>query len=381
MKLMHISDLHLGRRFGEMSLAEDQKFILRKILMAAEEEKPDAILIAGDIYDKSQPSAEAVNMLDDFLTRISEAGFIAFAVSGNHDSAERIAFGSRLMNKSGIHMSPVFGGRMEKFTLTDEHGPVNIYMLPFVKPLHVKAFYEDLDRNDYTGAIRKVVEDAAIDTSQRNVIIAHQFVTGGERSESEEMIGGLDNVDAEAFGAFDYVALGHLHRPQSVNSGESETIIRYSGTPLKYSFSEINDSKSITVIEMGEKGDINLRYIPLEPMRGMRQIKGTFDELMNKSFWEGTDYRDAYLKITLTDSDLVPDAIRRLRSVYTNILELKYERDTHGTGGPEAEAAAEDKSPAEIFQEFFSRAIGRPMTDVMKEFIDEKLNKVREEDR
>lgn len=382
MKLIHLSDLHLGKRMNEAPMSEEQRYMLRNILEIVKEEQARAVLIAGDIYDRVQPSADAMNMLDSFLSELADADIAVFAISGNHDMAERIAFGGRIMEKSGIYMSSVFEGKLQKHILYDEHGPLNIYMLPFVKPLHVKAYYEEVERGDYTGAVARVIREAdegrGIDKTERNVLIAHQFVTGAERSDSEEQVGGLDNVDAEVFRDFDYVALGHLHRAQSVGNGESR--VQYCGAPLKYSFSEINDAKTVNIVDVGEKGTVRIRREAVRPLHEMREIRGRFDELMKKSFYEDTDYTDAYLKVTLTDGDIVPDAVRRMRSVYKNILELKYDREITK---PSAEKSAdiERQTPIEIFEEFYGHVLGRPMTSQQRHLVEEKIEQIREEKR
>lgn len=385
MKFIHLSDLHLGKRIHEMSMYADQKYIIEKITEIIACEKPDAVLIAGDIYDRAQPSGEAMRILDDFLVELSDMGVEVFAISGNHDSADRISFGSRLMDRSGIHMSTAFDGSLQKHVFRDKYGDVNIYMLPFIKPINVRAFHDEIERDDYTGAIREVIGAAnggsGIDRTQRNILIAHQYVTGAERSDSEEQIGGLENADAKVFADFDYTALGHLHRPQEAESGSSDAVIRYCGTPLKYSFSEINDRKSVTIVEIGKKGKTDIKTTELKPLHEMRQIKGTFDEIMHKTFWEGTDYPDAYVSITLTDQDIIPDAVRKLRSVYHNILEMKYEKDFAAQTDTAAGTETNDKTPMEIFEEFFHQAVGRPLTDVMRRFIKEKMDKVGEEEK
>ncbi len=242
MKLLHISDLHLGKRVNEFSMLEDQKYILRQILAIADEKQADGVMIAGDIYDKPVPSAEAVQVFDWFLTALAERGKQVFAVSGNHDSAERIAFGAQLMSGRGVHVSPVYRGDTAQITMTDSYGELCLYLLPFVKPAVVRHALEGAPGMEetpmpesYQDAVRLAVERMEVDSSKRNILIAHQFVTGAGRCDSEEVsVGGLDNVDADVFDAFDYVALGHIHSPQSL---KRETV-RYCGTPLKYSFSE-----------------------------------------------------------------------------------------------------------------------------------------------
>ena len=263
MKLLHLSDLHLGKRVNEFSMLEDQAYILTKILNTIDDEKPDAVLIAGDVYDKSVPSAEAVGLFDDFLVKLAKKQVPAFVISGNHDSPERLAFANRLIDASGIHLSPVYSGDVRPVTLTDAFGPVHIYMLPFVKPAHVRRFFPDEEIISYTDALAAAIRQMDPDLSARNVLLTHQFVTGAERSESEEIsVGGTDNVDASVFEGFDYVALGHIHGPQNIGSER----IRYCGTPLKYSFSEASHKKSVTVAELGEKGSLTVRTVPLLPM-------------------------------------------------------------------------------------------------------------------
>ena len=264
MKLMHLSDLHLGKRLNEFSLMEDQEYILNQILNIAQEQQPDGVLIAGDVYDKAIPSAEAVSLFDDFLYRLSQRRLPVFVISGNHDSAERIAFGSRLLDASGVHLSPVYSGQVAPITLWDEFGPVHFWLLPFLKPIHVRRFYPEEPTDTYSQAMSAAVSHLALNPEERNVLITHQFVTGASRSDSEELsVGGADHVDADIFQDFDYVALGHLHRPQNCGSAH----IRYCGTPLKYSFSEAKDEKSVTIAELREKGSLTVSTIPLKPLR------------------------------------------------------------------------------------------------------------------
>ena len=276
MKLIHLSDLHLGKRVYDYNLLEDQKYILNEILEVIDAEAPDAVLIAGDIYDKSVPSTEAVETLDEFLFQLSRRHLQVFLISGNHDSPERLAFASRLISDTGIHISPVYHGTVEPAVLSDEYGSVNIYLLPFIKPAHVRRFFPDKKIESYQDALCVVVEALPIDRSKRNILVTHQFITGAVHSDSEEItVGGTDKIDAAVFEAFDYVALGHIHRPQNMGSGR----IRYCGTPLKYSFYEANHEKSVTVINLEEKGDLSVRTVPLHPLRDMREIEGTYEEL------------------------------------------------------------------------------------------------------
>lgn len=375
MKLIHLSDLHLGKRVNEFSMLEDQKYILKKILNIINEQSPDALLIAGDIYDKSVPLTSAVQLFDDFLCRLAKRGLQVFIISGNHDSAERMAFGGRLMDISGIHMSPVYNGEVEPFRLKDEHGNVNIYMLPFIKPANVRRFFPDGDIVTYTDALALAVKNMPLDTSARNVLITHQFVTGAVRSESEELsVGGSDNVDASVFDDFDYVALGHIHSPQKIGR---ETV-RYCGTPLKYSFSEVSHKKSVTVVELGEKGDISINTIPLTPLHDMREIKGTYLEITDRRSYKGTD-TDDYIHITLTDEEDIPDAIGKLRVIYPNLMKLDY--DNKRTRKSSDIGKVQDvgcKTPLELFAELYEKQNNQPINEEQLKFMNELIEKAKE---
>lgn len=373
MKIMHLSDLHLGKRVNEFSMLEDQEYILKKIISIIDEQKPQAVIIAGDVYDKSVPSTEAVELFDDFLVRLSMRGLKVFIISGNHDSPERIAFGGRLMGKSGIYLSPVFDGNVEPITLEDEFGSLNFYMLPFVKPSNVRRFFQNDEIESYTDAIKISIDHMSIDNSQRNILITHQFVTGAMRTESEDIsVGGTDNVDVSAFEGFDYVALGHIHRAQKCGS----EYIRYSGTPLKYSFSEVNDKKAVTIVDIKNKGNIELEFIPLVPKRDLVEIKGSYNELTLKSFYENTSYAEDYVHITLTDEDDIPDVLTKLRVIYKNIMKLDY--DNHRTRHFTEISGASDikrKTPIEHFNEFYEMQNGQEMNEeqalFMKKIIEE----------
>lgn len=379
MKIMHLSDLHLGKRLNEFSMLEDQEYILKKIINIVDEQAPQVVIIAGDVYDKSVPPAEAVELFDDFLVRLASKKLNVLVISGNHDSAERIAFGGRLMDKSGIYMSPVFNGKIEPVTLEDEFGAVNFYMLPFVKPSNVRRFYPDSKIESYTDAIRVLVENMNVDVAARNVLITHQFVTGAQRSESEEAsVGGSDNVDAGVFESFDYVALGHIHRAQKCGSD----YIRYCGTPLKYSFSEAKDDKTVTFIDINAKGDVQLSFCPLVPKRDLVEIRGTYNELTLKSFYEGTNYTEDYMHITLTDEDDIPDVLTKLRVIYKNIMKLDYDnkRTRHSaeiTGISDVRA----KTPLEHFAEFFEMQNGQEMSDEQTAFMASIIEEIWEEHR
>ncbi len=376
MKLIHLSDLHLGKRINEYSMLEDQQFVLKEILKIVDDEKPDAVIIAGDVYDKTVPAAEAVQLFDDFLFRLSERNLQVMVISGNHDSAERISFGSRIMDKSGIHLAPVYNGNVSPVVLHDEYGDVAFYMFPFVKPATVRHCFQEADIVTYTDAARVAVDAMDVDQNRRNVIIAHQFVTGAEHSDSEEsFVGGLDNVDASVFNAFDYVALGHLHRPQNCDG----TRIRYCGSPLKYSFSEVHDVKSVTLVELGPKGTQQITTLPLKFKHDWQDLRGTYDEVIAKTFYEGTTYCDDYVRITLTDEDDILDAIARLRTIYHNLMELHY--DNRRTRTVATIGAAEDverKTPISLFSELFKKQNGQEMSEEQKNYMDSLIKDIWE---
>lgn len=376
MKLVHLSDLHLGKRVNEFSMLEDQRYILAKILQIIEEEAPDGVLIAGDIYDKSVPAGEAVQLFDDFLCRLAKQQTQVFIISGNHDSPERMAFGSRLMDASGVHISPVYQGEITPFTMEDAYGRVDIFMLPFLKPAHVRRFYEEEEIESYTDALQVVIEHMKLQPEHRSVLVAHQFVTGASRSESEEItVGGTDNIDASVFKPFDYVALGHIHGPQSVE----RPTIRYCGTPLKYSFSEAGHKKSVTVVELLEKGTCEIRTIPLVPIRDLRELKGTYMELTEKKNYEGTN-REDYIHITLTDEEDIPDAIGKLRVIYPNLMKLDYDnRRTRSHGDFSELERLEEKTPLELFSEFYEKQNNQPMNQEQRELIKQLMEQIWEE--
>ena len=376
MKLIHLSDLHLGKRVNEFSMLEDQAFILQEILRIIDEEQPQAVLLAGDIYDKSVPSGEAVQLFDGFLWELSSRKLQVFVISGNHDSPERLSFGGRLMEGSGIHLSPVYSGKVEPVVLEDAYGPVNVYLLPFLKPAHVRRYFPEEEIGTYTEALGKAVEALEIHKEQRNVLVTHQFVTGASRSDSEEIsVGGSDNVDASVFDDFDYVALGHIHGPQNIGSPR----IRYCGTPLKYSFSEAGQQKSVTVAELKEKGTLEVAARPLTPLRDLREIRGSYLEVTAKRFYEGRN-REDYLHITLTDEEDVPDGAAKLRVIYPNLMRLDYDNTrTRSRNLPEGAEEPETKSPLELFEEFYERQNNQPMTEEQIRFSRELMETIWED--
>ncbi len=376
MKFLHLSDLHMGKRVNEFSMLEDQKYILAQILQLVDREKPEGVILAGDIYDKPVPSAEAVQALDGFLTNLADRKLDVFLISGNHDSAERLAFGGALMSGRGVHVSPVYDGQVKKVTLRDGFGEIHIHLLPFVKPAVVRhAAGEEAEISSYQDAVAWAISHMEVDESQRNILVAHQFVTGAGRCESEEiMVGGIDQVDAALFDACDYVALGHIHSPQHVGR---ETV-RYCGTPLKYSFSEAVQEKSVTVVELLEKGHVELRTIPLVPLRDMREIRGTYLEVTARSFYEGTN-REDYVQVTLTDEEDVPDGLSKLRILYPNLMRLQYDnRRTRENRQVEGVAAVEEKSEFQLFQEFYELQNNQPMSSEQLAYVQRMIEKLRE---
>ena len=373
MKLIHLSDLHLGKRLSEFNLLEDQEYILKKVLMIIDDEKPAAVIIAGDIYDKAIPSAEAVKLFDDFLCSLAKRGLQVFAISGNHDSPERIAFASRIIDESGIHMSPVYDGKVTPITLSDTWGQIYFYMLPFIKPTHVRRYYPEEEITTYTDALRIALDSMEIDPEARNVLVTHQFVTGASRSDSEEIsVGGADNVDASVFTAFDYVALGHLHRPQDI---EGNRHIRYCGTPLKYSFSEAEHEKSITVVELAEKGVLDIRTIPLIPKRDLRNLRGSYMELTAKANYEGTNTED-YIHITLTDEEDIPDVMNKLRVIYPNLMSLDYDNLRTRAGGDLTVQDTERKTPLQLFGELYEWQNGQSLSEQQRAFCEDLIEKI-----
>ena len=376
MKLMHLSDLHLGKRVYEFSMYEDQKYILSQILDIADKEQVQAVMICGDIYDKQIPPAESVQLFDDFLTKLSVRKLPVFIISGNHDSAERLSFGARLMEQSGVCFSETFSGKIQTYQLQDENGSLNLYLLPFLKPTIVRQAFPEAEIGSYQDAVAYALQQVKPDESQRNILMAHQFVTGAHRSESEEiLVGGLDNIDASVFSAYDYVALGHIHTPQKVGR---ETI-RYCGTPIKYSFSEAAKDKSVTIVEFAEKGKVQIQEHILKPLHDLREIRGTYEELTARKNYADTDVED-YLHITLTDEEDIMDVMDKLHTIYPNIMKLDYDnlrtRNSNHISGADP---LQEKSPAELFEAFYQLQNNQKMTVQQKEYIAQMIDKIWEQ--
>lgn len=363
---MHLSDLHLGKRLNNFSLLADQMYIHQQILQIAKEQCIDAVIIAGDVFDKSIPSNGAVQLFDEILNDWAKLNLPVLIISGNHDSAERLSFGHDIFKHRQIYISPVYQGKISCVTLNDTAGNINFYLLPFVKPATVRPFFPDIEINSYNDAVKTALDSVELNRRERNILIAHQFVTGASLSDSEEIIvGGLDNINADLFEAFDYVALGHIHTPQKI----LHDTIRYCGTPLKYSFSEANQEKSVTIIDFPEKNKITLETVPLKPLHDMRKLRGTYDELVKRDNYINT-HTDDYLAVTLTDEEEIPEAIARLRAIYPNIMQLNYDNKRTQTNQViETSDINKLKTPLELFNDFYKLQNNQELNETQRQIM------------
>ena len=376
MRFLHLADLHIGKRVNGFSMIEDQKFVFEQVYNVIENEKIDGIIMAGDIYDKPVPSAEAVKLFDEMLTRLVSINLPIFVISGNHDSAERIGFGSDILSAAKVYMSRVYNGNLQKIELEDDYGKINVYLLPFIKPATVKNIYKEAEIKDYDDALEYVLSQEKIDETKRNVIVSHQFVTGAMRSESEEVsVGGLDNVSVENYEAFDYVALGHIHRAQQMGRESA----RYAGTLLKYSFSEEKHNKSMTIVDLKEKGNIEIKDIPVKPLHDLKTIKGKFSKITSEEFYKELKKED-YYRAVLTDEDDILNAIGKLKSIYPNLMSMEYDNTrTRSYSVVDNVETGEAKSPLDYFEEFFEKQNGRKMSEKQRNYLLEILGEAREE--
>lgn len=383
MKILHLADLHLGKILQEQSLIEDQEYMLKEIINIIKVEKVQVLLISGDVYDRSVPPTEAVNLLDDFLKiLIKDLKIKVFIISGNHDSKDRLGFGNKIFEDEGLYIESKYNGRLKKVRLEDEYGPLNIYMLPFIKPVEVKKFFEDDLENNYDLAINKIIEKEEIDESERNIIMVHQFVTAGnvkpERTESEVLsLGGIENVDVSNFKSFDYVAIGHVHRPQKIGRDTA----RYAGTILKYSFSEINHNKSIPIIDIKEKGNITINLLPLKPLRDMREIKGPIEELIKEENYKEGNLED-YIKAIITNEERVYDAIGKIKKIYPNTLKLEIQNSKTINKNEEQNINLEElkkKSELELFSDFYKLQNNLDLNEEQKEIVKNIISEVKHE--
>lgn len=382
MKVLHVSDLHIGKRVNGMSMLDDQRYILRQILDIAEKRQVSVLLIAGDVYDKASPSAEAVTVFDAFLTDVVAAGLHVLAIPGNHDSAERIAYAQGLLEKQGVCLPPVYAGKVERVELEDEHGPVEFWLLPFLKPGDVRRFFPDEEiGDDYSAALRAVLDACAIDQGKRNVVLSHQLVTAygtaPDRADDEIKLGGMDNVDVSVYDAFDYVALGHVHRPQRVG----RDTVRYSGSPLKYSFSEARYGKSVALVELGEKkpGDdvgecVSFELIPLVPLHDVREVRGTLADVL------AMGAESDYLHITLSDEHPQLDAMAKIHEVFPNAMMLDYDNVTVLIDRPQTQLTADPDSmdTLDLFSTFYESQVGNPLDDEQRAFARKLIAKVED---
>ncbi|MBQ1711004.1 MAG: exonuclease SbcCD subunit D [Treponema sp.] len=375
MRFLHLADLHLGKHINQFSMLEDQKYIFNEIVEIIKKEKPNALLLSGDIYDKPIPPVEAVNLLDEFLSKIALEKIPVLIISGNHDSPDRLSFGSSLMKSSQIFISQVYDGNIQCVTLEDENGPVNFYLLPYIKPSTVRQVFPEEKINSFNDAVKLALSKLSLNKDERNVLLAHQFVTGAQTCESEELfVGGSENVDASLFDDFDYVALGHIHGPQKV----IRESIRYCGTPLKYSFSEVNHKKGLCLVELGKKGDFNCTSIPLKPLHEMRKLKGTFQEIMFGPESKASN-KDDYLHITLTDEMDVPEGYGRLSSVYKNLISMDYDNSrTRANQDMTLLDNIKTVKPLELFEEFFEKQNNKKMTEDQKNFMEKLIEEIWE---
>ena len=378
MKFIHLSDLHIGKRVNEFSMIEDQRYILRKILEIIDEEQVEGVWIAGDVYDKTVPSAEAVQVLDEFLTSLAKRNLYVFLISGNHDSPERLSFGGSIFANQNIYVSPVYKGNIEPVKVKDAYGEVTIYLLPFVKPATVRTYFSDKEIEDYQDAVETALSNVEIDANIRNVILSHQLVTGAKRCDSEEIsIGGLDNIETSVYDAFDYVALGHIHRSQSMGR---ETMA-YAGTPLKYSFSEVAHKKVAVIVDLKEKGNIEIKKIPLIPKRDLQEIRGTYMEITSLEYYKEINTEN-YMHITLTDEEDIPEVIGKLRTIYPNLMKVDYDNKRTREKQEIVEISKlEQKSPLELFQELYFLQNNQEMTEEQTEFTKNIMEQVKWEGR
>lgn len=383
MKILHLADLHLGKILQEQSLIEDQEHMLKEIIKIIKNEDIGAVLISGDVYDRSVPPAEAVNLLDNFLKiLIKELKIKVFIISGNHDSKDRLGFGSKIFEDEGLYIESKYNGNLRKIEIEDEYGKLNIYMLPFIKPVEVKQYFEDDLENNYNTAINKIIKKEKINKEERNIILVHQFVTAGtvepERSESEVLtLGGIENVDVSNFDDFDYVAIGHVHRPQKIGRDTA----RYAGTMLKYSFSEINHNKTVPIIDFKEKGNIVINLKELAPIRDMREIKGPIEELLKKENYEKGNIND-YIKAIITNEETVYDAIGQIRRIYPNTLKLEIRNSKTINSVEEQNLNLEKvkkKSELELFSDFYKSQNNVDLDENQKEIIKDIISEVKHE--
>lgn len=371
MKIMHLADLHIGKRVNGFSMVEDQRYALEQILKLIEKERVECLLIAGDVYDTSVPSSESMTIFDGFLTSLNKLQVKVIIISGNHDSQERLSFARRLISNQSIYISGPYEDEVEKITLQDEYGPINFYLLPFIKPIQMKKYKEDLDLSDFQGALSYVISNINPDKSERNIILSHQFIVGAQTSESEELyIGGLEAISYDLYDDFDYVAMGHIHKKQSFRNGK----IRYPGSLLKYSKSESNYNKTITIIDFKDKDNIDILEHEISYLRDMRKVEGFFNDIIESAISE--EDREDYIHITLYDEDEILDGMNRLRELYPNIMTFTYYNSRTNAVDIEYEQRQVSKDPFELFKDFYELRNNKQLDDRKSKIIQEVINDV-----
>ncbi len=360
MKFLHLGDLHLGKTLSDFDLIEDQRYILNQILGIAEKESIDGVLIAGDVYDKSVPREAATKLLDEFLIKLAKKRIKVFMVSGNHDSDERLNYGSTLFASNQIFISAVFDGTLHKQSFADGDTEIDIYMLPFVKASQVRHYFPEEEIASYDDAVRIIIRNTPINKKNKNILLAHQFVAGkgdapalaGSESIGTQSVGMVEKIGYDCFDDFDYVALGHIHSPQRVGRDE----VRYSGSPLKYSLSEANNEKSVPVITVTAEERVQIELVPLKPKRGMRHMKGTLKELLDKKNVKATE---DFIYATLTDEDIINDAMGIFQQVYPNTVRIDYDNShTREIEQVDISKIAENKSFPELIGDFYRLMYG-----------------------
>ncbi len=365
MKFLHLGDLHLGKALGDFDLMQDQKYMLEQILEIIRNEAVDAVLIAGDVYDKSIPSEAATNLLDFFLNELSKLNIRTYIVSGNHDSDDRLNYGSMLFESNNIFISAKFDGILHRYEIGSGENAVNVFLLPFVKASQVKHFYPDAEIETYDDAVRIVIDNAEIDTSECNVLVAHQFVAGkgedpalsGSESVATQSVGLVEKIGYDCFDKFDYVALGHIHSPQRVGRDE----VRYSGSPLKYSLSEVNNEKTVPIITIEGKEKVKIELVPLKPMRDLRHIRGELKELLDE---RNVKSPEDFIYATLTDEEVINDAMGIFQQVYPNTVKIDYDNShTREIEQVDISRIAENKTFSELIGDFYSLMYGCEITD------------------
>ena len=363
MKFIHLGDLHLGRYLGDFDLIDDQRYMLDQIIEIIRQKSVDAVLIAGDVYDKSVPSEAAMNLLDYFLRKLAENKVKTYMISGNHDSDDRLNYGRNLFQVNDIYISSVFDGTLHRYSLTDEYGSVNVYLLPFVKASQVRHFFENDKIETYEDAVRTIIDHTDIDVNERNVIVAHQFVAGigqnpdmgGSEGMSVQNVGLVESIGYSTFDKFDYVALGHIHSPQSIGRKE----VRYAGSMLKYSLKEAHNNKSVPIVTMGEKNQIDIELVPLKPKRDVIHIQGKLKEIL-----KSPESAENYMYITLTDEELVNNVMNIVQGVYPYTIKIDYDNShTRAIEQDSISGLIENKSFTDIIKDFYNQIYGYDISE------------------